>query len=141
MRSDPLSKRRRSEVMARIRSRGNRSTELELAKLLRRERITGWRRKSALFGRPDFVFPAIKLAVFVDGEFWHGHPRRGRLPKTHRAYWRAKINRNRSRDRRVNRALRQLGWRVLRIWEHQLAPKFHLRTVARLCAALKPGGR
>lgn len=139
MRRDPLSKRRRSELMARIRSRGNRSTEMALAALLRRHHVTGWRRSSALFGRPDFVFPAQKLAVFVDGDFWHGHPMRGRLPASNRAYWLAKIVRNRARDQLVNRELRRRGWTVLRIWEHLLAPAFAGRTVARLLSALNDG--
>lgn len=136
MRRESLSRRRRSELMARIRGRGNRSTELALAALLRRHHLSGWRRNRALFGRPDFVFPGHKLAVFVDGEFWHGHPSLGRMPKTNRAYWRAKIARNRKRDRLVNRTLRRLGWRVLRLWEHQLAPKHQPRTLARLNVAL-----
>lgn len=136
MRRDPLSNARRSALMARIKSRDNRSTELALATLLRRERLYGWRRKSSLFGRPDFVFPKQRLAIFVDGEFWHGHPSRGRLPKTNRTYWRAKIARNRKRDRLVNRTLRWLGWRVLRIWEHRLAPRFQSKTVAQIRTAL-----
>jgi len=140
MRRDPLSRRRRSELMARIRGRGNRSTELALAALLRRHRVTGWRRHAALFGRPDFVFARERLAVFVDGEFWHGHPKRGRLPGTNRAYWRAKIARNRARDRLVNRALRRQGWRVLRIWEHRLAPALASKTIEKLRSALKKPG-
>lgn len=139
MRRDPLGKKGRSELMARIRSRGNRSTELALMTLLRRNGVTGWRRHKAVFGRPDFVFAGRRLAVFVDGEFWHGHITRGRLPVTNRAYWRDKITRNRTRDRFVNRELRRRGWTVLRIWEHQLAPAFADRTVARLLSALNDG--
>ncbi len=106
--------------MARIRSNGNRTTELRLVRVMRRYKIKGWRRGSKLSGRPDFVFPKRKLVLFVDGDFWHGNPRRFRLPKSNRAYWQKKIEANRKRDRAVNRELRQLGWRVLRIWESAL---------------------
>ncbi len=67
--ADVFTKAKRSEVMSRIRGRGNKATELALAKLLRRHRITGWRRNQAVFGKPDFIFPKLKLAVFVDGCF------------------------------------------------------------------------
>lgn len=72
-------------------------------------------------GRPDFVFPAAKLVVFVDGDFWHGNPRNYRPPTSNVEYWRTKIQRNRDRDRQVNRTLRKLGWRVIRIWESSLS--------------------
>lgn len=136
MRGDPLNKRRRSELMARVRSRGNQSTEIALMNLLRLHGISGWRRNHDLFGRPDFVFRRERVAVFVDGEFWHGHPTRGRLPKNNHDYWRAKIARNRARDRLVNRTLGERGWIVLRIWEHQLSPKYRSRVISRLLTVL-----
>lgn len=107
--------------MSRIRGNGNKATELALAKLFRRHGITGWRRRQSVFGKPDFVFPKSRLAVFVDGCFWHGCPKHGTRPKQNRKFWDTKIARNRARDRRVNRELRKLGWRVVRIWEHDLA--------------------
>jgi DNA mismatch endonuclease (patch repair protein) len=143
---DVFTKAKRSLVMSRIRSRGNKDTELALIRVFRAEGITGWRRhqrircngqrltsngersklsvgrwKSSLSVRPDFVFPRLKLAVFVDGCFWHGCPKHGTRPKQNRKFWDAKIARNRDRDRSVNRELRKLGWRVVRIWEHDLA--------------------
>jgi DNA mismatch endonuclease (patch repair protein) len=113
----------RSEIMARVRSHGNSSTELRLIRLLRRHRVTGWRRQYPLFGNPDFVFLRARLAVFVDGSFWHGHPKFCRLPASNRRYWLPKIQRNRARDRQVGRTLRIRGWRVVRIWEHELRAK------------------
>ena len=113
----------RSELMSRIRSRGNKDTELALIKLFRRHKITGWRRNQKVFGKPDFIFRQVRLAVFVDGCFWHGCPRHGTQPKGNRAFWKKKFARNIARDRLVNRALRRAGWRVLRIWEHELARK------------------
>lgn len=70
--------------------------------------------------RPDFVFPRLKLALFVDGCFWHACPWHCRRPAGNRAFWRAKLARNQTRDRLVTRTLRKAGWRVLRIWEHSL---------------------
>ena len=117
---DIWTKAKRSEVMGRIRGKGNRTTEVRLAAIFRAHGITGWRRQYPLPGRPDFAFPARRLAVFVDGCFWHGCPRHGTSPKGNARFWREKIARNRERDREVNRELRRRGWRVLRIWEHGL---------------------
>lgn len=117
---DVFSKSKRSDLMSRIRSRGNKATEIALAKLLRSNSITGWRRHLPLVGRPDFTFSKAKLIVFVDGCFWHGCPRCYRAPKSRRGYWSRKVLANRTRDRRVNRELTKKGWLVLRIWECHL---------------------
>jgi DNA mismatch endonuclease (patch repair protein) len=117
---DVFSKSKRSTVMAKIRSHGNKSTELKLASILRAQGISGWRRNQSLIGRPDFVFPRERVAIFVDGCFWHGCRWHGRKPGSNQEYWDAKLERNRRRDRLVTRALRALGWRVIRIWEHEL---------------------
>jgi DNA mismatch endonuclease, patch repair protein len=69
--------------------------------------------------RPDIVFPAARLAVFVDGCFWHRCPDHGISPRTNSAYWTAKLDRNVSRDRRNDRDLRAAGWAVIRVWEHE----------------------
>lgn len=163
--ADVFSKSKRSDVMSRIRSRGNKNTELALVELFRRHKITGWRRQiklrmandewrtSQIAGkirkskfeirnfavRPDFVFPKSKLAVFVDGCFWHGCPRHATQPKSNRAFWRNKIAGNQRRDRRVNRTLRRTGWQVIRIWECRLKknPPDCLRRIQR---ALNKGG-
>ena len=181
--ADVFSKRKRSEVMARIRGRGNKDTELALAKLLRRHNITGWRRhieirhravasvydrrslRKVTAGarraplqrtaqrsvptfrvRPDFVFPKLKLAIFVDGCFWHGCPQHATWPASRAAWWRRKLEGNRARDRRVNRALRREGWRVLRIWEHSLQwavkdAQHQARLVRRVTEAVRLRGR
>lgn len=122
--SDVFSKKKRSAVMAAIKGRGNRSTELAVRGMLKSRGITGWRANLASIpGKPDFAFPKIKLAVFVDGCFWHGCKRclrRRRKPETNAAYWRNKIRTNIVRDSRVNRRLNRLGWAVLRIREHSV---------------------
>jgi len=130
--ADVFSKSKRSEVMSRIRSRGNQATELALAKLFRRHKITGWRRNQKVFGKPDFIFPKHKLAVFVDGCFWHGCPKHGTQPKGNAAFWRKKISRNQTRDKLVNRTLRRARWRVIRIWEHELTRKNQTRLLRRI---------
>jgi len=118
--ADIFTKGKRSQVMSRIRSRGNKDTELKLAAILRAHGISGWRRHQPLPGHPDFVFRSHRLAIFVDGCFWHGCPKHGRTPDTNRAYWLPKLRRNRQRDRQTNRVLRASGWRVLRFWAHDL---------------------
>ena len=106
--------------MATIRSAGNRATELRLAAILRAHGITGWRRHQALPGKPDFDFRRERLAVFVDGCFWHGCPRHLRMPQDNRPYWKRKIARNIHRDRETTRRLKKAGWQVLRVWEYAL---------------------
>src|ERR1019366_4806186 len=112
----------RSVLMSRIRSKGNATTELKLVSLLRVARLRGWRRNFSLVGKPDFVFPKQKLAVFVDGCFWHGHGcGRNLKPKRNASLWRRKFSLNRRRDASIRRTLRSKGWQVIRIWECVLA--------------------
>ena len=117
---DVFTKAKRSDVMSRIRGRGNKETELALMKLFRRHHITGWRRHQPVFGKPDFVFPKLRVAVFVDGCFWHGCPKHSNVPASNRAFWMKKLTGNAVRDKIVSRTLRREDWRVLRIWEHEL---------------------
>ena len=106
--------------MAAIRSEGNKATELRLVTILRAHAIIGWRRRYPLIGRPDFVFLKQKVAIFVDGCFWHGCPWHYRSPRVRPEYWHPKLVRNKSRDRQISLHLRRRGWTVLRLWEHQL---------------------
>jgi DNA mismatch endonuclease (patch repair protein) len=168
---DVFTKRKRSDVMSRIRGAGNKATELRLIQIFRANGITGWRRGCSLAlaprsakgqvasakslvrdpsglrfqvsglktavrstGRvkPDFVFPKQRTAVFVDGCFWHGCPRHGTKPKTRAAFWLAKLTGNKARDRRVNRLLRAKGWKVIRVWEHELRRKDEAKLLRRL---------
>lgn len=114
---------KRSEVMSRIRGRGNLETEVALARIFRRRGITGWRRHQALFGKPDFTFRRQRIVVFVDGCFWHGCSKHSKMPSNNRRFWEEKLARNRSRDRTVTRTLRRQGWHVIRLWGHDLTGK------------------
>lgn len=134
---DVFTKAKRSEVMGRIRSSGNKETEIALAKLMRHGGISGWRRHQPIFGRPDFVFREARVAVFVDGCFWHCCPRHATRPKTNPAFWRKKLARNRARDLTVNRTLRAQGWKVLRVWEHELARRAQARLLQKIQRALR----
>jgi DNA mismatch endonuclease (patch repair protein) len=118
--ADVFGRAKRSRVMAAIRSVGNRTTERALAAAFRRLGLKGWRRHVSLPGKPDFVFLKARLAVFVDGCFWHGCPKHGHWPKTNRRYWRRKLRRNAERDRAMTRELVRRGWRVVRVWEHDV---------------------
>lgn len=121
--SDVFSPAKRSQVMSRIRARNNASTELNLVAILRAAKLHGWRRNQLIFGRPDFVFRKHKLAIFVDGCFWHGCPKCYRVPRQNQEFWASKLAKNRDRDRLVNRYLRASGWKVIRLWEHELRPR------------------
>lgn len=118
--ADIFTQSKRSKVMSLIRGTGNKGTEHALLILLRNARLTGWRRHLPLPGRPDFAFLKHKVAIFVDGCFWHGCPKCYTRPKTNRAFWDKKREDNMARDRRVSRELRTRGWKVIRIWEHAL---------------------
>jgi len=106
---DTMSPKERSRTMARIKSSGNRSTELKVIDLFKKNGIKGWRRKYPAFGKPDFVFTKAKLAVFVDGCFWHACPKHCRMPGTNKEYWTKKIGRNKERDKLTAKELRRKG--------------------------------
>ena len=127
---------RRSQNMRAIRRSKNKSTELALIAQMRKAGIKGWRRAFPVYGSPDFVFRNERVAVFVDGCFWHGCPRCYRPPRANALFWKAKLLYNKERDLAVNRNLRRLGWRVVRIWEHRLRHS-PTRALATLNTALR----
>lgn len=137
---DVFTKAKRSEVMSRIRSSGNKETEIALARLFRKSKVRGWRRRASLTGKPDFTFYKQKVVVFVDGCFWHCCPKHSNMPVNNRAFWKKKLTANKSRDRVVNNALRKQGWRVIRIWEHTLtkAPDHCIQRIIKALEILLP---
>lgn len=110
----------RSEIMQKIKSRDNKSTELRFRSALMRVGAKGYTIQPEMPGHPDLAFLAEKVAVFLDGCFWHGCEEHFSEPKTNRPQWVKKIRTNKERDARTVSALLQEGWKVFRIWEHDL---------------------
>ena len=114
---DPL----RRRIMISNRGRGNRSTEVRMRMALIRAGAKGWTLHAKdLPGTPDFFFARERLAIFVDGDFWHGNVKSKTIPKTREDFWRSKIEANRARDIRVSSEIRKRGIRVVRFWESSL---------------------
>ena len=118
---DRLTKAQRSYCMSRI-GASNTGPELNLRKALWQHGVR-YRLKSRLPGHPDIVIPRFRIAVFVDGCFWHGCPIHGIRPKTNKRFWSKKLSRNAVRDREVTKAIRKNGWSVIRFWEHDVESK------------------
>jgi DNA mismatch endonuclease, patch repair protein len=133
---DVFSPTKRADIMRRVRPRGNCTTEARLARLLRETGISGWRRHYKIKGTPDFFFPHLQVAVFVDGCFWHGCPLHGTMPATRRGFWKKKLDRNRARDILVTRTLRRQGVSVIRLWEHDLRAAVAAKSVRRIVRVL-----
>lgn len=112
---DKFTKKKRSWIMSRVRSEsGIEKIPRGLIGLYLRRHPEG------IIGKPDFGNKARRIALFIDGCFWHGCPRHYKAPKTNKKYWIPKIEANRKRDRKVTRLLRKSGWRVIRAWECEL---------------------
>lgn len=116
--ADVLTAEQRSYCMSQIRGRDTKP-EVSLRKALWAAGLR-YRLNFKLPGKPDIVFPRSKVAVFVDGCFWHGCPIHGTRPATNVKFWRKKIESNIRRDQEVNHRLNELGWSVMRIWEHEI---------------------
>jgi DNA mismatch endonuclease (patch repair protein) len=113
---DVFSKAKRSEVMSRIRGRGNRSTERRMAAMLRAKGISGWRmHRKDVPGIPDFFFEDLGIALFIDGCFWHACPKCSTMPSQNRDFWSQKLTKNVARDKRVRRLLNRTGIKVIRL--------------------------
>lgn len=130
--SDKFEKQKRSEIMASVRSRGNISTEIYMLNVLRKHGLKGWRRHWKIQGKPDFVWPKFKIALFLDGCFWHGCPTCLKMPKSNVKYWNEKIKGNKERDKRVSKHLRSMSWKVIRVWECRITQKSTLRRIKTL---------
>lgn len=120
---DNLTKEQRQKNMQNIRSEGS-VAEQKVMRELKKRKIYFAKHVRKIIGKPDIVFRRKKIAVFVDSDFWHGHPERFIMPKTNREYWEAKISRNIQRDKEVNNELESQGWRVIRLWEYDIKKNF-----------------
>jgi DNA mismatch endonuclease (patch repair protein) len=149
--SDVFEERKRSEVMGKIRGRGNKTTEMVLVAAFKKFHITGWRRHVRLpiaihaegmhgnkpkraFVTPDFIFRKQRIALFVDGCFWHCCPLHSKMPTSNNVFWTKKLLCNVERDKRTNAALTVANWTVIRIWEHEL--KEVGKALEKLCVLL-----
>lgn len=135
--ADVFDKSKRSDVMRKVRSKNNKSTELKLIDLFKQNNIKGWRRNYKVKGHPDFVFLNKKIAIFVDGCFWHGHDCRNTRPSDNADYWQKKRKRNILHDKQVTKLFENRGWTVLRIWECELKKSNQQQTLERILKALK----
>src|ERR1017187_7286360 len=129
---DRVSREVRSKIMASVRTFGG-TTERKMEEILRKRGIRGFRKQWPVAGKPDFAWPKSRVALFVDGCFWHGCPRCDRPSKSNTKFWKSKIVSNRRRDARVTRKLRNDGWSVLRVWECRIIEE---RTIARIMRAV-----
>ena len=132
--ADTVDKKQRSQNMVAIKSRGNRTTELRMAAMLRKNSLSGWKRHCRLEGTPDFCWEKKRIVLFVDGCFWHGCPFCYKYPKSNIRYWKEKVKTNRKRDQKVTRLLRRSGWKVVRVWECKMAPNAILNRFRRLAS-------
>ena len=116
--SDVLTPEQRRKCMSSVRG-ADTGPEVILRKALWHKGLR-YRIRSKLPGKPDIVLPSYKVAIFVDGCFWHRCPEHGSIPKSNRAFWDQKIRRNVERDKEVNYLLEHDGWKVIRVWEHDI---------------------
>jgi DNA mismatch endonuclease (patch repair protein) len=134
--ADIFTKKKRSEIMSLIKPKGTKP-EVLVFRYLRKNKIYFQKHYKRVVGSPDVAVPSKKLAVFIDGDFWHGWKfaqRRHKLPKV---YWRAKIEANIRRDKKTFATLRRKGWRVMRVWEHDLVQKKRGHTLNKVTGFLE----
>ena len=134
--SDVFTSEKRSEIMRQVRSNKNKSTELRLINIFKKNKIIGWRRNYKVKGHPDFIFLKQRIAIFVDGCFWHGHDCRNTSPASNQDYWQKKRAKNIAHYIEITALFESRGWKVLRIWECELKQKNELEVTKRLLAEI-----
>lgn len=117
--ADTVSKKKRSEIMSKVRSKDSK-IEVDFRKAIWKAGFRYRKNPTKYFGKPDIVLPKHRTAIFIDSCFWHGCKRHCRLPSARKKYWITKIERNKERDKEVNRHYRKIGWKVVRVWEHKI---------------------
>jgi len=120
--TDVVSKKKRSEIMSAVRSK---DTKIEVAfrKALWNKGFRYSKNSVKYFGKPDLVLKKYKTVIFLDSCFWHGCKKHCRIPATNKKYWINKIERNKERDKEVNKYYKKSGWKIIRIWEHDFIKK------------------
>jgi len=132
---DTVSKKKRSEIMSKVRSKDSK-IEVSFRKAIWKAEFRYRKNPTKYFGKPDLVLKKYKTVIFIDSCFWHGCKKHCRLPSTRKKYWTEKIERNKRRDKEVNRYYKKIGWQVLRIWEHKLQKDFN-KTIEKIINSLK----
>lgn len=117
--ADIFTKKKRSEVMSKVRNKDSK-IEVKFRKKLWAEGFRYSKNSAKYFGKPDIALPKYKTVIFIDSCFWHGCKKHGSIPATRRKFWMEKIDRNIERDREVSRYYKKQGWKIFRIWEHDL---------------------
>jgi len=134
--SDTVSKKKRSEIMSKVRSKDSK-IEVDFRKAIWKAGFRYRKNPTKYFGKPDLVLKKYKTVIFVDSCFWHGCKRHCRLPSTRKKYWIEKIERNKKRDKEVSRHYKKRGWKIFRIWEHELKRERGARTLKAIQSKLK----
>ena len=120
--ADTVSKKKRSEIMSKVKSKDSK-IEVGFRRAIWKAGFRYSKNSTKYFGKPDLVLKKYKTVIFVDSCFWHGCKRHCRLPATRKKYWTEKIERNKQRDKEVNRYYKKIGWKIIRIWEHEIKNK------------------
>lgn len=129
--ADTVSKKKRSEIMSKIKSKDTK-IEIKFRKAIWKAGFRYRKNPKGYFGKPDLVLKKYKTVIFIDSCFWHGCKKHCRLPSTKQKYWIPKIERNKQRDKQVNRHYKKEGWKVLRVWEHQLKNDFDYQKLTKI---------
>lgn len=116
---DIFSKKKRSEIMSRVRNKDSKM-EVEFRKKIWKAGFRYRKNVTKYFGKPDLAFKKYKTAIFIDSCFWHGCKMHGSTPQTRKKFWIAKLRRNVQRDKDVNHYYKKIGWKIIRIWEHEI---------------------
>jgi DNA mismatch endonuclease, patch repair protein len=121
--ADIFSQKKRSEIMSKVKSKDSK-IETEFRKKIWRAGFRYSKNTSKYFGKPDLALVKYKTVIFIDSCFWHGCKKHGSMPQTRISFWKTKIERNKQRDKEVNRHYKKIGWKAIRIWEHSLKKDF-----------------
>ena len=132
---DTVSKRTRSEIMSRVRSKDSK-IEINFRKNLWSAGFRYRKNSTKYFGKPDIVLKKYKTVIFIDSCFWHGCKKHCRVPSAHKIYWMKKITRNIARDKEVSKYYKKQGWKIIRVWEHKIK-KNAAKSISRIEKALK----
>lgn len=117
--ADIFTKKKRREIMSRVKNKDSK-IEVEFKKSIWKAGLRYGKSSAKYFGKPDIVLPKYKAVIFIDSCFWHGCKKHGSMPKVRIKFWKEKLERNKQRDKEVNKHYKKTDWKMFRIWEHNL---------------------